>query len=119
MHVSSKEQEKEGFSIPAQIKLLKDYAASRTPVRSFSKNAHRLFALQPPGEKSRMLNFLVPNCSWANGELSADFDLSRLRSPLSRPDPGQESICTIFFYRERFLDLKKINILFSIILIIV
>src|ERR1041384_6714121 len=27
--VSSKEQEKEGFSIPAQLKLLKDYAASQ------------------------------------------------------------------------------------------
>jgi site-specific DNA recombinase len=27
--VSSKEQEKEGFSIPAQLKLLKDYAASK------------------------------------------------------------------------------------------
>src|SRR5437016_1817729 len=27
--VSSKEQEKEGFSIPAQLKLLKDYAAAR------------------------------------------------------------------------------------------
>ena len=26
--VSSKEQEKEGFSIPAQLKLLKDYASS-------------------------------------------------------------------------------------------
>ena len=26
--VSSKEQEKEGYSIPAQLKLLKDYAAS-------------------------------------------------------------------------------------------
>jgi site-specific DNA recombinase len=26
--VSSKEQEKEGFSVPAQLKLLKDYAAS-------------------------------------------------------------------------------------------
>ena len=26
--VSSKEQEKEGFSIPAQLKLLKDYAAA-------------------------------------------------------------------------------------------
>ena len=38
-----------------------------------AKNAHRIFALQPPGEKSRMLNFLVSNCSWANGELSADF----------------------------------------------
>ena len=31
--VSSKEQEKEGFSIPAQLKLLKDYAA--LPERSF------------------------------------------------------------------------------------
>ena len=27
--VSSKEQEKEGFSIPAQLKLLKEYAATR------------------------------------------------------------------------------------------
>ena len=26
--VSSKEQEKEGYSIPAQLKLLKDYAAT-------------------------------------------------------------------------------------------
>ena len=28
--VSSKEQEKEGFSIPAQLKLLKDYAAAQS-----------------------------------------------------------------------------------------
>ena len=28
-HVSSKEQEKEGFSIPAQLKLLKEYAAAQ------------------------------------------------------------------------------------------
>ena len=27
--VSSKEQEREGFSIPAQLKLLKDYAAAQ------------------------------------------------------------------------------------------
>ena len=27
--VSSKEQEKEGFSIPAQLKLLKEYAAAK------------------------------------------------------------------------------------------
>ena len=27
--VSSKEQEKEGFSIPAQLKLLKEYAAAQ------------------------------------------------------------------------------------------
>ena len=27
--VSSKEQEKEGYSIPAQLKLLKDYAAAQ------------------------------------------------------------------------------------------
>ena len=31
--VSSKEQEKEGFSIPAQLKLLKDYAAREGVVR--------------------------------------------------------------------------------------
>ena len=38
-----------------------------------TKNAHRFLALQPPGEKSRMLNFPVSNRSRANGELSADF----------------------------------------------
>jgi DNA invertase Pin-like site-specific DNA recombinase len=36
--VSSKEQEKEGFSIPAQIKLLKDYAAKHgmTIIKEFT-----------------------------------------------------------------------------------
>ena len=29
--VSSKEQEREGFSIPAQLKLLKEYAATVSP----------------------------------------------------------------------------------------
>lgn len=36
-------------------------------------NAHQEFAKRPPIEKRRMLNLLLSNCSWANGELSAKF----------------------------------------------
>ncbi len=38
-----------------------------------AKDAHRLFEKQPAKEKSRMLNFLLSNCTWANGQLNADF----------------------------------------------
>ena len=38
-----------------------------------AKDAHRLFEKQSPGEKSRMLNLLLSNCSWKNNELTADF----------------------------------------------
>ncbi len=32
-----------------------------------------MFEKQSAKEKSRMLNFLLSNCTWANGELSAEF----------------------------------------------
>jgi site-specific DNA recombinase len=35
-----------------------------------AQNAQRLFEKQDPREKRRLLNFLVSNCSWADGELS-------------------------------------------------
>lgn len=38
-----------------------------------AKDAHRLFEKQSAKEKSRMLNFLLSNCTWANGTLSAEF----------------------------------------------
>ena len=33
--------------------------------------ARRLFERQEPREKRRLLNFLVSNCSWKSGELTA------------------------------------------------
>ena len=41
--VSSKEQEKEGFSIPAQLKLLKDYAAAQPESETATDRAIRGF----------------------------------------------------------------------------
>ncbi len=35
-----------------------------------AQNAQRLFDKQDSREKRRLLNFLVSNCSWADGELS-------------------------------------------------
>ena len=40
-HVSSKEQAKEGFSIPAQLKLLRDYSRA-IPLASAKVNYHLL-----------------------------------------------------------------------------
>ena len=38
-----------------------------------AQRAHRLFQKQEPREKRRLLNFLLSNCSWKAGELTAAF----------------------------------------------
>ena len=38
-----------------------------------ARNARRLFEKQEAREKRRLLDFLVSNCSWRDGELKADF----------------------------------------------
>jgi hypothetical protein len=38
-----------------------------------ASRAHELFQSQPPSEKRRLLNFVLSNCSWKGGELSAKF----------------------------------------------
>ncbi|MGE3600209.1 MAG: recombinase family protein [Dehalococcoidia bacterium] len=38
-----------------------------------AQNAQRLFARQEPRQKRRLLNFLLSNCSWADGEMTATF----------------------------------------------
>ncbi len=35
--------------------------------------AHDLLFKQPPAEKHRVLQILLPNCTWVNGELRAEF----------------------------------------------
>ncbi len=38
-----------------------------------ANRAHDLFQKQPPSEKRRLLNFVLSNCTWKGGELSAEF----------------------------------------------
>ncbi|MDO8400514.1 MAG: hypothetical protein Q7T45_22095 [Bradyrhizobium sp.] len=38
-----------------------------------ARNAQRLFAKQEPREKRRLLNFLLSNCTWEDGEVVATF----------------------------------------------
>ena len=42
-------------------------------ILELARNAQRLFAQQPPREKRRLLNFLLSNCSWEDGEVVATF----------------------------------------------
>src|SRR5262249_45436508 len=38
-----------------------------------ARNAQRLFAKQEPREKRRLLNFVLSNCSWEDGNVVATF----------------------------------------------
>jgi site-specific DNA recombinase len=38
-----------------------------------ARNAQKLFEQQEPREKRRMLNFVLSNCTWENGEVVANF----------------------------------------------
>ena len=40
-------------------------------ILELSRRAYELFVKQEPREKRRLLNFLLSNCSWKNGELTA------------------------------------------------
>jgi site-specific DNA recombinase len=50
------------------------YIDSGVALIRLTREAHRVFETQPAGEKRRLLNFLLSNCIWANGELRADFN---------------------------------------------
>lgn len=54
------------------------YLEEGVRVLELAKDARRLFNKQEPREKRRLLNFLVSNCSWKSGDLTAlrqPFDL--------------------------------------------
>ena len=57
----------------------RSYLEEGVRILELARNAQRLFEKQEPREKRRLLNFLVSNCSWKGGELTADlrqpFDL--------------------------------------------
>jgi site-specific DNA recombinase len=38
-----------------------------------AKTAQKLFEQQPPREKRRLLNFLLSNCTWRDGQIGVKF----------------------------------------------
>ena len=51
----------------------KSYMDEGVALLELARNAQRLFAMQEPREKRRLLNFLLSNCSWEDGEVVATF----------------------------------------------
>jgi site-specific DNA recombinase len=43
------------------------------PEPDLARNAERLFAKQEPREKRRLLNFVLSNCTWEDGEVVTTF----------------------------------------------
>jgi hypothetical protein len=48
-------------------------AATSTPKMELAHNAHVLFESQPPTEKRKLLDFVLSNCTWKSGELTAKY----------------------------------------------
>jgi site-specific DNA recombinase len=42
-------------------------------ILELARNAQKLFERQEPRQKRRLLNFLLSNCSWKDGEVRATF----------------------------------------------
>jgi site-specific DNA recombinase len=51
----------------------KSYLGEGIALLDLARNAQRLFAKQEPREKRRLLNFLLSNCTWEDGEVVATF----------------------------------------------
>jgi site-specific DNA recombinase len=49
------------------------YLTEGIALLDLARNAQRLFAKQEPREKRRLLNFLLSNCAWEDGEVTATF----------------------------------------------
>jgi site-specific DNA recombinase len=51
----------------------RSYMEEGVKLLELAQNAQRLFAKQEPREKRRLLNFLLSNCVWRDGEVEANF----------------------------------------------
>jgi site-specific DNA recombinase len=51
----------------------KSYLDEGVALLDLARNAQRLFAKQGPREKRRLLNFVLSNCTWEDGEVVATF----------------------------------------------
>ena len=72
---------KAGETRAAQAAIMRDMAAHQTASRTYieegvqlvelAQGAHVQFESQPPAEKRKLLNFVLSNCTWKGGELTA------------------------------------------------
>ena len=53
--------------------LYPDYLAEGAQLLELAGRAYELFRNLPPREQRQLLDFLVSNCTWRNGELTATF----------------------------------------------
>ena len=51
----------------------KSYKDEGVALLDLARNAQRQFAMQKPREKRRLLNFVLSNCTWEDGEVVATF----------------------------------------------
>jgi site-specific DNA recombinase len=51
----------------------KSYLDEGVALLDLARNAQRLFSTQEPREKRRLLNFVLSNCTWEDGEVVATF----------------------------------------------
>ena len=49
------------------------YLEDGVQLLELARRAHELFLNQPPREKRRLLNFVLSNCTWKDGQLSATY----------------------------------------------
>jgi hypothetical protein len=51
----------------------KNYIEEGIRLLDLAQRAHQLFESQPPSEKRKMLDFVLSNCTWKDGTLSAEY----------------------------------------------
>jgi site-specific DNA recombinase len=51
----------------------KSYMEEGVQILELAQNAQKLFERQPPRQKRRLLNFVLSNCTWDDGEVIASF----------------------------------------------
>jgi site-specific DNA recombinase len=51
----------------------KSYMDEGVQILELARNAQRLFERQEPRQKRRLLNFVLSNCTWEDGEVVATF----------------------------------------------
>jgi site-specific DNA recombinase len=74
----------------------KSYLDEGVALLDLARNAQRLFAKQEPREKRRLLNFVLSNCTWEEGEVIATFRqpfdmLAETATAAARVEVGEEA----------------------------
>jgi site-specific DNA recombinase len=74
----------------------KSYLDEGIALLDLARNAQRLFAKQEPREKRRLLNFVLSNCTWEDGEVVATFRqpfdmLAETATAAARVDVGEKA----------------------------